>query len=160
MDAIEVFVVFGSGFKSSCRVGSEAFLPGKKMGALYAIAAKGCNGILREIAETGFLPLIIWTHLVLALDIVPSFLQQRAGMDTPTDTLLSGWQTAGAVVIELIRANPAWLAVPLVVGVAVAVLVAILRSRLWIPTCINSDHRQGFGSFCIGLMGGDLQQRE
>ena len=117
-------------------------------------------GFCGKLRRTGFHPQIIWIHRVPTLDSLPPFLQQRAGMDTPTDTLLSGWQTAGAVAIELIRANPAWLAVPLVVGVAVAVLVAILRSRLWIPTCINSDYRQGFGSFCIGLMGGDLQQRE
>ena len=75
-------------------------------------------------------------------------------MNTSPDTFFSAWQTAAAVAMELVRANPGLIAVPALVGIAVAVLVELLRSRVWIPVFVNGDYRQGVGSFCISLGGG------
>lgn len=77
-------------------------------------------------------------------------------MSTSPDTVFSAWQTAAAVAMELVRANPALIAVPAIVGIAVAVLVEFLRSRVWIPVFVNGDYRQGSGSLCMGLGAGAI----
>lgn len=56
--------------------------------------------------------------------------------------------------MELIRSSPGLVLLPLVLGIVVAVLFAVLRSRVWVPVFINGEYRQTVPSFCIGLGGG------
>lgn len=70
------------------------------------------------------------------------------------DTLFSAWWTAADVVIELSRANPALIALPVIVGIAVALGLHYLRASVWIPFFINGDYRQSGRNFCICLGGG------
>lgn len=55
--------------------------------------------------------------------------------------------------MELIRSSPGLVLLPLVLGVVVAVLFGVLRSRVWVPVFINGEYRQTVASFCIGLGG-------
>ena len=75
-------------------------------------------------------------------------------MSASTETIFSAWQTVAAVAMELARANPGLIAIPAITGIAVAAVIEMLRSRVWIPVFFNGDYRQGSGSFCIGLAGG------
>ena len=81
-------------------------------------------------------------------------------MSISTDSLFSAWHAAAEVVIELIRLNPALIAVLVLVGLGVAYAVHFLRSRIWIPLFINGDYRQSGGNFCICLVGLVLHSSE
>ena len=71
-----------------------------------------------------------------------------------SENFLSAWWTSVDVLSELGRANPGLIAVPLLVGILVAVGIHYLRAKLWIPYFINGDYRQSSANFCICLGGG------
>jgi hypothetical protein len=77
-------------------------------------------------------------------------------MNSFPDTIFSAWQTAADIALELVRVSPGLIAIPVIVGIAVAVLVELLRSRVWVPVFVNGDYRQGASSFCMGLAGGGV----
>lgn len=77
-------------------------------------------------------------------------------MTNIVDTHFSAWQVAADVATELSRADPALIAVPIIVGAIIAVGIHYLRSGVWIPLFINSDYRQGGASFGLCLVAGGV----
>lgn len=77
---------------------------------------------------------------------------QAHAMTNFIDTLL----IATDVVMELGRANPALIAVLVIVGIVVSLGLHYLRAGVWIPFFINGDYRQSGANFCICLGGGEL----